>query len=51
VLTPDGNGTNVTWAIDYELTTMMKIMKPMMDMNMKKMFDQGLGNLKKIAEK
>jgi len=51
VLTPEGNGTKVTWAIDYELTTMMKIMKPMMDMNMKKMFNQGLGDLKKIAEK
>ncbi|KMQ65634.1 hypothetical protein ACM46_07100 [Chryseobacterium angstadtii] len=51
VLTPEGSGTKVTWALDNELNTMMKIMKPMMDMNMKKMFDQGLGDLKKVAEK
>lgn len=50
-LVPDGNGTKVTWAMDNELNTMMKIMKPMMDMNMKKMFDEGLGDLKKLAEK
>lgn len=49
-LTPEGGGTKVTWAIDNELNSMMKIMKPMMDMNMKKTFDQGLGDLKKIAE-
>lgn len=51
ILTPEGNGTKVTWAIDNELNTMMKIMKPMMDMNMNKMFGQGLENLKKLAEK
>ncbi|MBL1219755.1 SRPBCC family protein [Chryseobacterium sp. L7] len=50
-LIPEGNGTKVTWAMDNELNSMMKIMKPMMDMNMKTMFDQGLGDLKKIAEK
>lgn len=51
VLTPEGNGTKVTWMIDNELNTMMKIMKPMMDSNMDKMFSQGLGDLKKLAEK
>lgn len=51
VLTPEGNGTKVTWSIDNELNAMMKIMKPMMDMNMETMFDQGLGDLKKISEK
>ncbi|AZB23149.1 MULTISPECIES: SRPBCC family protein [Chryseobacterium] len=51
VLTPEGNGTKVTWMIDNELNTMMKIMKPMMDSNMDKMFGQGLGDLKKLAEK
>lgn len=51
VLSPEGTGTKVTWSIDYELTTIMKIMKPMMDMNMKKIFDQGLGDLKKLSEK
>ncbi|MGN7705972.1 SRPBCC family protein [Chryseobacterium sp. 22543] len=51
VLTPEGSGTKVTWMIDNELNTMMKIMKPMMDSNMDKMFGQGLGDLKKLAEK
>jgi uncharacterized protein YndB with AHSA1/START domain len=51
ILTPDGNGTKVTWMMDNELNTMMKIMKPMMDMNIKKTFDGGLGDLKKMAEK
>lgn len=51
VLTPDGNGTKVTWMIDNDLNTMMKIMKPMMDSNMNKMFGQGLSDLKKLSEK
>ncbi|MDC8098859.1 SRPBCC family protein [Chryseobacterium rhizosphaerae] len=51
VLTPEGNGTKVTWMIDNELNTMMKIMKPMMDNNMDKMFGQGLDGLKQISEK
>ncbi|SDQ74712.1 Uncharacterized conserved protein YndB, AHSA1/START domain [Chryseobacterium soldanellicola] len=50
VLTPEGSGTKVTWTMDNELTTMMKVMKPMMDSQMGKMFDQGLGDLKKISE-
>ncbi len=51
ILTPEGNGTKVTWMIDNELNTMMKMMKPMMDNNMDKMFGQGLADLKKLAEK
>jgi uncharacterized protein YndB with AHSA1/START domain len=51
ILTPEGSGTKVTWMIDNELNTMMKIMKPMMNSNMDKMFGQGLGDLKKLAEK
>lgn len=51
ILTPEGNGTKVTWTMDNELTTMMKLMKPMMNIQMGKMFDQGLGDLKKITEK
>lgn len=51
VLTPEGAGTKVTWMIDNELNTMMKIMKPMMDSNMNKMFGQGLDDLKKLSEK
>lgn len=50
-LTPEGNQTKVTWTMDNELTTPMKIMKPMMDMQMDKMFGQGLDNLKNLAEK
>lgn len=51
ILTPEGNGTKVTWTIDNEVNTMMKIMKPMMDSQMGKMFDRGLGDLKTLAEK
>ncbi|MEJ5104555.1 SRPBCC family protein [Chryseobacterium sp. MYb328] len=51
VLAPEGNGTKVTWMIDNELNAMMKIMKPMMDGNMDKMFGQGLDDLKKLSEK
>jgi carbon monoxide dehydrogenase subunit G len=51
ILTPEGSGTKVTWMIDNELTPMMKIMKPLMNGNMDKMFSQGLGDLKKLAEK
>jgi len=51
LLVPEGSGTKVTWMIDNELTPMMKIMKPLIDGNMDKMFSQGLGDLKKLAEK
>jgi len=50
IVTPEGSGTKVTWMIDNELNPVMKIMKPLMNMNMGKMFDQGLGDLKKQAE-
>lgn len=50
ILTPEGNGTRVTWAMDNELTPMMKLMKPMMDNQMGKMFSQGLEDLKKLSE-
>ncbi|MDR2236611.1 MAG: SRPBCC family protein [Chryseobacterium sp.] len=50
LLTPEGSGTKVTWIMDNELTALMKPMKPMMDSNMEKMFGQGLGDLKKLAE-
>ncbi|WP_326984901.1 SRPBCC family protein [Chryseobacterium sp. MYb264] len=51
ILTPEEKGTRVTWAIDNELTTGMKLLKPMMDMQMGKMFGQGLDELKVISEK
>ncbi|NIF04239.1 SRPBCC family protein [Chryseobacterium sp. Tr-659] len=50
-LTPEGSGTKVTWSIDNELNAMAKIMKPLMNGNMDKMFGQGLGDLKKLSEK
>lgn len=51
ILTPEGSGTKVTWTMDNELTTTMKLMKPMMNSQMDKMFGQGLDELKKISEK
>ncbi|MDN3691607.1 SRPBCC family protein [Chryseobacterium tructae] len=51
VLASEGNGTKVTWMIDNELNAMMKIMRPMMNSNMDKMFGQGLNDLKKLSEK
>jgi uncharacterized protein YndB with AHSA1/START domain len=50
IMSSEGNSTKVTWTMDNELTTPMKIMKPFMDMQMGKMFEQGFGDLKKIAE-
>ena len=50
-LTPEAGKTKVTWAMDFEMDPLMKPMKPLMDMNMKKMFEKGLGNLKSLAEK
>ncbi|CAA7386822.1 SRPBCC family protein [Chryseobacterium fistulae] len=50
ILTPESNGTKVTWTMDNELTPMMKMMKPMMNGQMDKMFGQGLDNLKKMIE-
>ncbi|KQR91894.1 hypothetical protein ASG01_12885 [Chryseobacterium sp. Leaf180] len=50
-LTPENGKTKMTWAMDFEMEPLMKPMKPFMDMNMKKMFEKGLQNLKNIAEK
>lgn len=50
IVTPEGNGTKVTWTIDNELNAVAKIMKPMMNSNMDKMFSQGLEDLKKLSE-
>lgn len=51
VLKPENNTTKVTWGIDFELETMMKPMKPMMDYQMNKSIDEGLANLKTLTEK
>lgn len=50
IMASEGNSTKVTWTMNNELTTMMKPMKPFMDMQMSKMFDQGFADLKKISE-
>lgn len=47
---PEGNKTKITWAMTNELTSLMKPMKPFMDMQMGKMFDQGFEDLKKISK-
>ena len=50
-LSPEGNGTKVTWTMDTEQDPMMKIMRPMMDYQMGKSYEEGLNNLKKLVEK
>lgn len=50
VLTSEGNATKVTWSMDTEQETWMKIMKPMMDYQMGKSYGEGLENLKKLVE-
>lgn len=51
VLTSEGNSTKVTWTMHTEQDPMMKIMRPMMDYQMGKSYEEGLSNLKKLAEK
>lgn len=50
-LAPEGNGTKVTWTIDYEVETLFKPMVPLMDYQMNKSYTEGLANLKALAEK
>nr|WP_314494861.1 SRPBCC family protein [uncultured Chryseobacterium sp.] len=50
MMSPEGNKTKVTWTMTNELTPVMKPMKPFMDMQMGKMFDQGFENLKIILK-
>ncbi|SIQ21627.1 Polyketide cyclase / dehydrase and lipid transport [Chryseobacterium sp. RU37D] len=50
VLLPEGNATKVTWTMDTEQNSMMKIMRPMMDYQMGKSYGEGLDNLKKLSE-
>lgn len=50
-LSPEGNATKVTWTMDTEQDAMMKVMRPMMDYQMGKSYEEGLNNLKKLAEK
>jgi hypothetical protein len=51
VLTSEGNSTKVTWTMDTEQDPMMKIMRPMMDYQMGKSYEEGLQSLKQISEK
>lgn len=51
VLTSEGNSTKVTWSMDTEQETWMKIMRPMMDYQMGKSYEEGLNNLKALVEK
>ena len=51
ILATEGSGTKVTWTIDYEIETLFKPMKPMMNYQMNKSFSEGLGKLKALAEK
>lgn len=50
-LSPEGTGTKVTWTLDTEQDPMMKIMRPMMDYQMGKSYEEGLNNLKNLVEK
>ncbi|GEN76220.1 SRPBCC family protein [Chryseobacterium hagamense] len=50
ILSPQGNTTKVTWTMDTEQDPMMKIMRPVMDYQMGKSYEEGLNNLKKLAE-
>ncbi|MDR2204612.1 MAG: SRPBCC family protein [Flavobacteriaceae bacterium] len=50
-LKSEGNSTKVTWSMDFELETLMKPMKPYMNMMMNKSFEKGLNTLKTMSEK
>jgi hypothetical protein len=51
ILTTEGNSTKVTWSMDTEQDAMMKVMRPMMDYQMGKSYEEGLNNLKALVEK
>ncbi|MEN4759241.1 SRPBCC family protein [Chryseobacterium sp. C39-AII1] len=51
ILTTEGSSTKVTWSMDTEQETWMKLMRPMMDYQMGKSYGEGLDNLKKLSEK
>lgn len=51
VLTAQGNTTKVTWSMDTKQETWMKILRPMMDYQMGKSYEEGLNNLKALVEK
>ena len=51
ILTPEGNGTKVTWTLDSELERPMNLMRFFMDGAMDKSYGEGLEKLKEISEK
>jgi hypothetical protein len=53
VMTPEGNGTKLTWAMSGDNTFMGKVVQVFLDMDdmCGPQFDEGLTNLKKLAEK
>ncbi|WP_374461755.1 SRPBCC family protein [Chryseobacterium taeanense] len=51
ILSPEGNATKVTWTMETEQDPMMKIMRPFMDYQMGKSYQEGLNNLKNLVEK
>lgn len=51
ILTPEGNGTKVTWTMDCELDYPMNLMKLFMDSQMEKSYGGGLQKLKALSEK
>ncbi|KQT17143.1 hypothetical protein ASG31_11060 [Chryseobacterium sp. Leaf404] len=51
VLTSQGNATKVTWTMDTRQETWIKLMRPMMDYQMGKSYDEGFANLKALVEK
>lgn len=51
VLSSEGNSTKVIWTMDTEQDAMMKLIRPMMDYQMGKSYEEGLNNLKALVEK
>lgn len=51
ILTTEGNATKITWTMDTKQETWMKLMRPMMDYQMGKSYEEGLSNLKLLVEK
>ncbi|MFY1047401.1 SRPBCC family protein [Chryseobacterium sp. GP-SGM7] len=51
ILTSEGNSTKVTWSMDTKQETWMKMMRPVMDYQMGKSYDEGFANLKALVEK
>jgi len=51
ILISQGNSTKVIWNMETEQETWMKIMRPVMDYQMGKSYEEGLQRLKNISER